>query len=423
MNKPARIFVAGGGPAGICAALAAANENCEVTLFEQNEKIGKKLYITGKGRCNLTNLCDRNTFFEQIIHNPRFMYPSFAAFDQNDLMHLVEAHGCSLKTERGNRVFPLSDKSSDVIRAFQKALEKAGVKICYQSAVKDILIEEKDRQKKITGIKLKNGLSYYCDHLILAGGGLSYQSTGSDGSLMKIAEGLGHHIVPCRPALVGLITKEKWPTELQGLSLRNVGLTLYKEGKKISREQGEMLFTHFGVSGPMVLTASSRMDGDPESYSMAIDLKPALDELQLRSRLIRDFEKYQGKQLSNGLNDLLPSKLIPVFIQLSGISSTKKINQISRKERCRMETLLKSLSFHIRGFAPANTAIITAGGIDTKEINPKNMTSKIIRGLSFAGEMIDVDALTGGFNIQIAASTGWLAGKTAGEELSCADSH
>ena len=412
-NAP-HVIVIGGGPAGMCAALAAASVGCDVDLFEQNEKLGKKLYITGKGRCNLTNDCDRETFFENVMRNPRFLYSAYAAFNQYDLMDLIENAGCPLKTERGNRVFPVSDKSSDIIKAFSKALDPAGVRVHFNSKVMQILTEPcEDDGTKVTGVMLDDGRRFFADRVIMATGGVSYRSTGSDGFGLKLAGELGHNLTPVRPSLVGLTTKEDWPAQLQGLSLRNVTLTLKKNDKRIYKEQGEMLFTHFGISGPLVLTASAKMDGAPADYKVELDLKPALSEEQIRNRILRDFEKHSKKKLENGLAELLPKRMIPIVIQQAGIDPKKYINQIVKKERIKLEQLLKCLPISITGFAPMDTAIITAGGVSVKDVRSKDMTSKKVQGLSFAGEMLDVDALTGGFNIQIACSTGWLAGINA----------
>ncbi len=379
-------------------------------MMGQTMKLGKKLYITGKGRCNLTNACLWDDFFDNVMHNSRFMYSAFSAFDNYNLMDLVEAAGCPLKTERGNRVFPTSDKSSDVIKALERALREAGVEVRRHAAVDSVETHQIDGVTTVTGITLKDGTQMGCDKVIMATGGLTYTSTGSDGYGMAMAQKMGHHIAACRPSLVGLRTVEKWPQELQGLSLRNVALTLKKKGKKVAAEQGEMLFTHFGVSGPMVLTHSARLDDAPGDYELSIDLKPGMTEEQVQNRLRRDFELYCNKQLINALGDLMPAKLIPVFVALSKIPPDKRINQISKVERRTLEILLKDLPLHVADYYSMNSAIITAGGVDVGEINPKTMESKRIDGLFFAGEMIDVDALTGGFNIQIAASTGWLAG-------------
>lgn len=404
-------IVVGGGPAGMLAALSAAEGGRAVVLCEQNEKLGKKLYITGKGRCNVTNACDQDDFFENIMTNPRFLYSAFAAFNNYDLMGVLEDAGCPLQVERGNRVFPTSNKSSDIIRALDTALKRAGVQVRLGTSVKAIERETVEGKPKVIGVTLQDGSLIPGDRVILATGGMSYTSTGSDGYGMRLAKALGHRMVPCRPSLVGLTTKERWPMALQGLSLRNAGLTLYSGKKLIAREQGEMLFTHFGVSGPMVLSHSARIKKDPGNYRLSIDLKPGLSEEQIQARVVRDFEKYQNKQLMNAMGDLLPSKLIPVFIELTGISGEKRVNQITKQERRRVEELLKSMPLSVTGFTAMNSAIITSGGVHVGDINPKTMESKIVDGLYFAGEMIDVDALTGGYNIQIAASTGWLAGK------------
>ncbi|SEA00152.1 hypothetical protein SAMN04515656_102112 [Eubacterium aggregans] len=411
MERVMQTIVVGGGPAGMLAALSAAEGGRAVVLCEQNEKLGKKLYITGKGRCNVTNACDQDDFFENIMTNPRFLYSAFAAFNNYDLMGVLEDAGCPLQVERGNRVFPTSNKSSDIIRALGTALKRAGVQVRLGTSVKAIERETVEGKPKVIGVTLQDGSLIPGDRVILATGGMSYTSTGSDGYGMRLAKALGHRMVPCRPSLVGLTTKERWPMALQGLSLRNAGLTLYSGKKLIAREQGEMLFTHFGVSGPMVLSHSARIKKDPGNCRLSIDLKPGLSEEQIQARVVRDFEKYQNKQLMNAMGDLLPSKLIPVFIELTGISGEKRVNQITKQERRRVEELLKSMPLSVTGFTAMNSAIITSGGVHVGDINPKTMESKIVDGLYFAGEMIDVDALTGGYNIQIAASTGWLAGK------------
>ncbi|MEG1432064.1 NAD(P)/FAD-dependent oxidoreductase [Eubacterium sp.] len=411
MERVMQTIVVGGGPAGMLAALSAAEGGGAVILCEQNEKLGKKLYITGKGRCNVTNACDRDDFFENIMTNPRFLYSAFAAFNNYDLMGILEDAGCPLQVERGNRVFPTSNKSSDIIRALGTALKRAGVQVRLGTMVKAIERETVKGRPRAMGVTLQDGSFIPGDRVILATGGMSYTSTGSDGYGMRLAKALGHRLVPCRPSLVGLTTKERWPMALQGLSLRNAGLTLYSGQKLVAREQGEMLFTHFGVSGPMVLSHSARIKKDPGNYRLSIDLKPGLSEEQIQARVVRDFEKYQNKQLINAMGDLLPAKLIPVFVELTGISGEKRVNQITKQERRRVEELLKSMSLSITGFTAMNSAIITSGGVHVGDINPKTMESRIVDGLYFAGEMIDVDALTGGYNIQIAASTGWLAGK------------
>lgn len=407
--------VIGGGPGGMTAAISAAQQGDEVFLFEQNEKLGKKLYITGKGRCNLTNACSKDQFFENIVHNPRFIYSAYSVFANHDLMSMIEDSGCPLKTERGNRVFPVSDKSSDVIKAFDQQLKRYDVKVLLNKQIRNVITVADDGDCRAVGIETFEKEKLYFDKIIMATGGLSYRSTGSDGSGLNMAKALGHKIKTCRPSLVGIVTKEKWPTELQGLTLKNVGLALWKKKKKIGSDQGEMLFTHFGISGPMVLSHSARMDGDPEDYHFCLDLKPALDSQQIHHRVLKDFEMYKNKKLINALKDLLPSKMIPIFIELCGLSEEKTINQISKAERQKIERSLKELIMNVEDFYSLDSAIITSGGIDTKMINPKTMESKLVRNLFFAGEMIDVDGLTGGYNIQLAASTGWLAGMHKGE--------
>ena len=406
-----KIAIIGGGPAGMLAAIAAAESGHKAELYEQNEKLGKKLYITGKGRCNVTNACELPDFFDNIVTNKNFLYSALYTFTNDQLMALLEAGGCPLKTERGGRVFPESDKSSDIIKALKKLLERRGVAVHLNTRVAEIVAED----GRLLGIRLATEEVVPYDKVILATGGVSYRSTGADGSGLAMAQKLGHSVTDLRPSLVGVCTAEPWVKALQGLSLKNVGLTLYKKGRKLKNMMGEMLFTHFGVSGPLVLTASAYMKPPYEDYSLAVDLKPALTLEQLDSRLQRDFEKYQRKHFINGLTDLLPSKMIPVMVEYSGIPADKVINQITREERRRLAQAFKAMTLTVTGLQDINAAIITSGGVSVKEIDPGTMASKKIDGLYFAGEMIDVDALTGGFNIQIAASTGWLAGWTEEE--------
>jgi len=401
-----KIAIIGAGPAGICAALSAAQMGHHVDLYDKNEKIGKKLFITGKGRCNLTNDCEPEDFFQNVVTNPRFMYSAFYTFPNTALKSLIEENGCPLKTERGNRVFPESDKSSDIIQAFKNALARAKVNIHLESDVKT-LVKNGDT---ITGFTLASGETIQCDHLILATGGKSYQSTGSDGFGYELAKSVGHRIVPPKPALTGINIVQDWPKKLQGLSLRNVELTLFIDDKKKETLMGEMLFTHFGISGPLVLTMSSLINQDPKKARFEIDLKPALNMDKLEKRLMRDFEKYQNKNYVNALSDLLPAKMVNVIVALSNIDPHKKVNQISKEERRQIADLLKHLKLSVYSLQAIDSAIVTAGGVSVKEINPSTMASKKVKGLSFAGEMIDVDAVTGGFNIQVAASTGFLAG-------------
>lgn len=406
-------IIVGGGAAGMMAAIAASDCGEKVILLEQNEKLGKKIYITGKGRCNVTNACDADTFFNNIVSNPKFMYSAFYGYDNNSVMSLIENSGCKLKVERGNRVFPVSDHSSDIINALSRAMEKRGVKVRLNSKVESLII----RDNVCYGVVCKNE-EYIADRVILATGGISYDSTGSKGDGINWAKQTGHNIIKCTPALVPFVIKEEWCKELQGLSLKNVSLIMEADGKKIYSDFGEMLFTHFGVSGPLILSASSfyakylsKKNKDID-VKIKLDLKTGLDEEKLDKRILRDFEKYNNKRLKNGLNDLLPGKLIPVIIDLSGIDPEKEINIITKEERKRIVKLLKKLEMTVlttRGF---NEAIITQGGVAVKDINASTMESKIIKNLFFSGEMIDVDALTGGFNLQIAWSTGHLAGES-----------
>jgi predicted Rossmann fold flavoprotein len=401
-----RVIVIGGGPAGMMAAYAAASCGASAVLFEKNEKLGKKLFITGKGRCNLTNDCDRDTFLQHVVHHAPFMYSSIARFDHENLMDFISEHGCKLKVERGHRVFPVSDKSSDVIKAFERALDQCGVEVHLNTPVQSIVVEN----QKAVGVKLTDQRVIRGDKIIVATGGLSYRSTGSDGWGLKIAGQLGHDIVPCRPSLVGLKTKEKWPQKVQGIALKNVEVTLARRKKKIRTERGEMLLTHFGVSGPLILTDSAYMDRPPEEYRLILDFKPALSEQQLDQRIQREIRANENKQIVHALASLLPKKLIPVLLDLAGVDKIKKANQMTKAERQRIIEALKHQVLTVVDFCDINTAIVTSGGVNVRDINPKTMASKKIEHLYFAGEVLDVDALTGGFNIQIAATTGFAAG-------------
>lgn len=422
-----KVIVVGGGAAGMMAAISAADSGAEVTLYEKNEKLGKKIYITGKGRCNVTNDCEPDTFFENVVTNRKFLYSPYYGFDNTAVMKLIEENGCELKTERGNRVFPVSDHSSDIIAALTRAMKNRGVHVCLNSEVTELLI----KNNTCYGIKLRGDKAAHnrgnrnsekkveADKVILATGGLSYSTTGSTGDGIKWAKNSGHTISDCRPGLVPLNIKEEWVKDLQGLALKNVGLILQNGKKKIYEGFGEMLFTHFGVSGPLVLSASSYYTAYVQKYpeckndiKLKLDLKNAISHEQLDKRILRDFEKYSNKQFKNSLDDLLPSKMIPVIVKLSGIDADKPVNLITREERERLVKLLKELELTVsseRGFAEA---IITGGGVSVKDINPSTMESKLVENLFFAGEMIDVDALTGGFNLQIAWSTGHLAGES-----------
>lgn len=406
-----KVIVIGGGAAGMMAACMAAIEGAQVTLLEKNEKTGKKIYITGKGRCNLTNACQREEFLENVITNPKFLYSAFAQLDNQAVMNFFEKAGCRLKTERGDRVFPVSDHSSDVIAALNGELKKNRVQVMLHTEVSELLLEE----GSIKGVLLSDGKKLHADAVIIATGGRSYESTGSTGDGYRFAKQAGHTIKDLRPSLVPFVVKEEWCKKLQGLSLKNVAVTLRKEKKKIYEGFGEMLFTHFGVSGPLILSASSFYTAkyNGQEALLTIDLKPAMDREQLDKRILRDFEENAGKQFKNALDKLLPAKLIPVMVELSGIDPHKKTSEVTKKERSRLLELFKELKLTVNGCRGYGEAIITGGGVNVKEIDPKTMGSRLVNGLYFAGEVMDVDALTGGFNLQIAWSTGALAGKSA----------
>ena len=403
----AKTIVIGGGAAGMMAAYAAAMCGNEVSLYEKNEKLGKKVYITGKGRCNVTNACETQDLLGNIVTNPKFMYSPIYTFDNNMVQSFMEEWGCPLKTERGNRVFPQSDKSYDVINALIRAMRENKVDINLDSHVSDILTEN----GHVTGVRV-NGCDIECDNVILATGGYSYPSTGSTGEGHTMASKLGHHITKCMPALVPFTAAEEWVKELQGLSLRNCGVTIYDGDHKIYEDFGELLFTHFGVSGPTVLSASSYAVDiiRKRPLRLVIDLKPALDEKQLDARILRDFEANINKKFMNSLDKLFPKSLIPVIIERSGIDAQCRVNEITRDKRQGLVKLIKNFNLTLTGLRGFNEAIITHGGVDVKEIDSSTMESKLIKGLYFAGEMIDVDAVTGGFNLQVAWSTGYLAG-------------
>ena len=421
-----RVIVVGGGAAGMMAAYAAAEYGHSVVLIEQNEKLGKKLYITGKGRCNVTNACEQDKFFENIVSNPKFLFSAFYNFDNRQMMSLLNEAGCKLKVERGERVFPVSDHASDVTAAMQRLLKQKGVEILLHTKVKGFLTadenseddrygaacDERDGSKKVCGVWFANGKKAEADAVVLATGGLSYPTTGSSGDGYTMAEALGHTRKTCVPSLVPFTVAEEWCTDLQGLALKNVSLTM-TEGKKVRYQGfGEMLFTHFGVSGPLVLSASSYYHKckKREEITLSLDLKPALSTEQLDKRILRDFEQNLNRRFKNALNGLLPARMIPVLIARCGISPEKKVNEITKEERKSLVLSLKELTMHVTGTGGFDEAIITQGGISVKEVNPFTMESKLISGLYFAGEILDVDALTGGFNLQIAWSTGYLAG-------------
>lgn len=397
------------------AAIGAALTGGKVTLLEKNEKTGKKIYITGKGRCNLTNACAPEDFFNHVISNGKFLYSAFYQMDNQSVMNFFEEAGCRLKTERGERVFPVSDHSSDVITALNRQMEKAQVKVLLRTSAESLLLDEE--KGKVLGVRLTDGRELTADAVIVASGGKSYEATGSTGDGYRFAEQAGHTIKDLHPALVPFTVKEEWCKLLQGLSLRNVSVALLKDKKKIYDGFGEMLFTHFGVSGPLILSASSyyvkKYDNVP--VRLCIDLKPALTMEQLDRRLVRDFEESRNRHFKNALDGLLPAKLIPVIVELSGIMPEKKINEVTRQERSRLVELLKGLKLTVTGTRGFTEAIITQGGVNVKEVNPSTMESKLVQGLYFAGEVLDLDAVTGGFNLQIAWSTGYLAGSSAAQ--------
>ena len=408
-----KVIVVGGGAAGMMAAAAASQTGAQVLLIEKNEKLGKKLFITGKGRCNLTNACDPDIFFGNVITNPKFMYSSFYGFSNEAVMEYFESLGCGLKTERGDRVFPVSDKSSDVIKALERSIRDNGVTVKLNTKLERIELSN----GQVSGIVTDRDGKIAADRVILALGGVSYPGCGASDDTFRIADALDIAVKEAEPSLVPLVAGDEWVPRLQGLSLKNVSARLYIGDRKIYEGFGEMLFTHFGVSGPIILSASAhimeKMYGqDPVIH---IDLKPALDHKQLNERVLRDFSSVMNRQFCNSLDRLLPSKLIPVIVDLSGIDGHKKVNEVTREERERLVNLIKDLKLHITGNRGFNEAIITRGGISVREIDPSTMESRKIPGLYFAGEMIDVDALTGGFNLQIAWSTGHLAGICAGE--------
>lgn len=415
-----QIIVVGGGAAGMMAAIAATGKNTQVTVLEQNEKTGKKLFITGKGRCNLTNACQQENFFEHIISNSKFLYSAFYRMDNQAVISFFEKAGCPLKEERGERIFPVSDHSSDVLSALNRQMKKYNVKVLLHTHVTGLLTEQgKNGQKKIAGVKVENGKALYADAVILATGGQSYAATGSTGEGYRFAQEVGHSIKEVKPALVPFTVQEVWCKDLQGLSLKNVAVTVKSQKKKIYEGFGEMLFTHFGVSGPLILTASSyyvkKYQNSP--VQLTIDLKPALSIEQLDKRLLREFDENKNKQFKNILEKLLPARLVSVIPEISGIPANKRVNEITKTERDKLIFCLKNLTLTVTGTRGFQEAIITQGGIYIKEVNPSTMESKIVKGLYFAGEILDLDAVTGGYNLQIAWSTGFLAGSSAAEKI------
>ena len=407
------VIVVGGGAAGMFAAIAAAKNGHQVTLYEKNEKLGKKIFITGKGRCNITNAADMEELFDAVVTNSKFLYSSFYGYTNQNVIDFFEDAGVPVKIERGNRVFPTSDLSSDVIRALEREMKKVGVKVCLNTEVKSVEAEK----GKFDKVVLKDTTTQTADACIVATGGLSYRSTGSTGDGFRFAENVGHKVTQCFPSLVPMETKEPWICELQGLSLRNVEAKILDGKKELYKDFGEMLFTHFGVSGPLIISASSYVgkkfmdkNGQKKELTLEIDLKPALTEEQLDQRVLRDFEENHNRQFKNAITKLFPTKLIPVMLELGGIDPEKKVNSIEKEERKQFVHLIKHFRMTLTGLRDYPEAIITKGGVNVKEIDPGTMESKLVKGLYFAGEVLDLDALTGGFNLQIAWSTGYAAG-------------
>ena len=416
-----KILIIGGGAAGMMAGVFLARAGHEVHILEKNEKLGKKVYITGKGRCNVTNNCDTEELFGAVMSNPKFLYSAFYSYTPQDVMTFFEEAGVPLKTERGNRVFPVSDHSSDIIRGLERELKKAGARIHLHTEVKAVNVdsyedseenEKNAHHSKVTGVTLSDGRIFEGDHVLVATGGLSYQSTGSTGDGYRFARETGHNVTELSPSLVPLRTKEDYIPRLQGLSLKNAELTI-KSGKKVLfRDFGEMMFTHFGVTGPMILSASAHIGKQLKKYgelNAYLDLKPALTMEQLDARILREFEAGQNKQFKNVIGVLFPSSLTPVMLELGGIPGDKKIHEISREERLGFEEIVKAFPFTITGMGEFKEAIITRGGIAVKEVQPGTMESKKIKNLYFIGEVLDLDAVTGGYNLQIAWSTAYLA--------------
>ena len=402
----AKVIVIGAGPAGIMAAIHASKKH-NVTILDGNDRIGKKLFITGKGRCNVTNSKDISEFFDYIPGNPHFLYSALYSYTNEDTMNFFENVGIKLKVERGGRVFPMSDKSSDIIKGLSIGLKESNVQVKLNSKVTNIIYDA----NKIVGVEINNSTKLYGDYFIIATGGASYPLTGSRGEGQKFAKKLGHTIIEFKPSLVPIELNEPWLKDLMGLSLKNISLSILKNNKVLYKNQGEMLFTNYGISGPLVLSGSRYVKNEG-SYEASIDLKPALNESELDKRIQKDFLKYQNKEFKNALDDLLPKKLIPLIINLSNIPLDKKVNVITKEERKKLLHILKDLRVKIKGLRPIEEAIVTAGGVNTLEIDPSTMKSKIISNLSFAGEVIDVDAFTGGYNVQIALSTGYIAGNS-----------
>ena len=405
-----RVIIIGGGASGLMAGVAASRNCSNVTIYDGNDKLGKKMYITGKGRCNLTNACDISDYFENIVSNGKFLYSALYGFTNDDVIRFFEENGCPIKIERGNRAFPRSDKSSDVIKTLERYIRDNGVNVVLNTKVQRILTDD----NCVAGVKLADGTTDYADNVIIATGGLSYKETGSTGDGLAFAEELGHTVTSIRPALVPFNVKEDYIRAMQGLSLRNVTLSIYNGRKRIYDDFGEMLFTHFGVSGPLVLSASSIVGKQTSDTLMGVvDMKPALSDKQLDDRIIRDINTNRNKEIKALVSGLVPAKMVDVIIDMLNVDSHLKLNELTKAARKELVNLLKNFTFTITGLRDYNEAIITQGGVSVDEINPSTMESLIVSGLYFAGEVIDVDALTGGYNMQIAFSTGYLAGASA----------
>lgn len=411
-----KIIIVGGGAAGLLAAYAAASYGAEVLLLEKMNGVGKKIRITGKGRCNITNNADIKGCIANIPGNGSFLYSAFYQFFNEDIVRLLNEYGVETKVERGGRIFPVSDQALDVVNALHRMVIAAGGRIQTDTKVRSLVVTD----GTVTGVRLDSGEILEADAVIVTTGGASYPGTGSSGDGYRMAKDAGHTVIPLTPALVPLETEEYWVEDLQGLSLRNVSVTAYADDKKIDSDFGEMLFTHFGVSGPIILSMSRKIAlclEDKQDVVLTLDLKPALSEEQLDRRIQRDFEKYLRKQMKNALNDLLPQKLIPVVIDLAYLDEEKPIHQVTKEERQRLVHTIKHMEMTVSKTRPMAEAIVTAGGVSTKEVNPKTMESRIVNGLYFAGEVLDIDGYTGGFNLQAAFSTGYSAGKSAAESL------
>ena len=418
-TKMSKVLIIGGGAAGMMAAVFAAKNGNKVEIFEKNEKLGKKLFITGKGRCNITNAAELEDFFPAVTSNPKFLYSAFYSFTNEQVISFFEELGVRTKVERGGRVFPVSDHSSDVIQALKKEMERLEVKINLNAEVKELRIEKRPSGETVTGILLASGKKISGDAVIVATGGISYPSTGSTGDGYRFARKCGHKVSELSPSLVPMEVKEWYAGELMGLSLRNIEIRITDGKKKLYQEFGEMLFTHYGVTGPVILSASSIVGKKlkDKELTLHIDLKPALTEEQLDKRVLREFEANHNRQFKNAVDSLFPAKLRPVMVELSGIPEEKKVHEITKEERLRFVRLIKDFTMTLTGLRGYNEAIITKGGVSVKEIDPGTMESKLVKGLYFAGEVLDLDAVTGGYNLQIAWSTGYLAGINAGVEV------